>query len=184
VFDGRDYEPNREAGHERGRTENAEGPEPWQMASVPGPSSFGFGQRLRFGDLPVVVAVVAVRMVQVAIDQVIDVVAVRHRFVAATRPVLVAPRVSAALMLGSALRRILGAHRHGVLLDGAGLRGMVQVAVVQIIDVAVMLYGGVAAVRAVLVGVAGMIRRHVQTPSSVSPGARTALGSVACSRAL
>ena len=55
---------------------------------------------------PVVIAVVAMRMVQVAVDQVIDVVAVRHRFVAAFRPVSVVLGMAAACMLRRALGRV------------------------------------------------------------------------------
>jgi hypothetical protein len=55
-------------------------------------------------DLAVVVAVVAVRVVQVAVHQVIDVVAVRHGLVAAARAVLVALVVLAAGVLRRAGR--------------------------------------------------------------------------------
>ena len=44
-----------------------------------------------------IVAVVAVRMVQVPLDEVIDVVAVRHRLVPAARPVAVRLLVTAGL---------------------------------------------------------------------------------------
>jgi hypothetical protein len=42
----------------------------------------------------VMIAMAAVRMVQMTIDKVVDMVAVRHGLVAATRTVLVAPRIS------------------------------------------------------------------------------------------
>jgi len=55
---------------------------------------------LRFHDLhrSVVVAVIAVGMVKMAIDQIVDVVAVGHRFVSAARTVYVARVVSFATM--------------------------------------------------------------------------------------
>ena len=55
--------------------------------------------------LAVVVAVVAVRVVQVAVHQVIDVVAVRHRLVAAARAVAVALVVLAAVVAAACSRR-------------------------------------------------------------------------------
>jgi len=83
----------------------------------------------------VVVAVVAVRVVQVALHQVIDVIAVRDRRVAAIRAVLVALVVVAAIVLGSAAGRVRRVDRQGVVFNfAAGL--VVQVAVVQVIDVA------------------------------------------------
>ena len=54
----------------------------------------------------VVVAVIAVPMVQMAVHQVIDVAAVRHRRMAATGAVLVRFLVPLASVLGSAVGRI------------------------------------------------------------------------------
>jgi hypothetical protein len=50
----------------------------------------------------VVVAVVAVGVMQVAIDQIVDVVAVRNRLMAAARAVHVAGLVTGAAMVGRA----------------------------------------------------------------------------------
>jgi hypothetical protein len=55
----------------------------------------------------VVVAVIAVRMVQVAVDEIVDVIPVRHRFMAAPWSVNVARLVTAAAR--RALVRIFGA---------------------------------------------------------------------------
>jgi hypothetical protein len=86
----------------------------------------------------VVVAVIAVRMVQAAVDQIIEVVAVRHLLMAATFMLAVAGSRGAVV----GVRR---AHRQGVLAVVAVVR-VVQMAVVQVIDVAVVLEARVPAV--------------------------------------
>jgi hypothetical protein len=111
----------------------------------------GLGARDEF-DRAVVIAVTLVWMVQVTIDQVVDVVAVRHGFVAAIRAVNVTFFVTVALMVGSALRRVLGTDFQDVLFDGVA-GGVVQVTVVQVIYVVAVLNSRVAAVLAVLMGV-------------------------------
>jgi len=68
-------------------------------------------------NLAVVVAVVAVRVVQVPVNEVIDVVPVRDRFVAAPRPVDVILRVSAAVVCRGAGIRVRCVHRQDVFLD-------------------------------------------------------------------
>ena len=112
---------------------------------------------------------VAVRVVQVAIDKVIDVVAMRHRFVAAAGAVDVSGFVAAAgavdvsgfvaaaVVVGRAGVRVGGADGDAVFIDVVAMR-VVQVAVVQVIDVAVVFDGGVAAASAVLVRVVGVVR--------------------------
>jgi hypothetical protein len=100
--------------------------------------------------LAVVVAVVAVRVVQVAVDQVVGVVAVRHRFVAAAGTVAVALVVTAAGVLRGAIGRVGRADLDRMALDAA-FAHVVQVAVVQVIDVVAVLDGGVAAGWAMLV---------------------------------
>jgi hypothetical protein len=108
----------------------------------------------------VVVAVIAVRMVQVPIDQVVGVVAVGNGRVAAVRAVLVGFLVTAAVVAWRASGRVRRADRQGMLLDLAGVRVM-QMAIVQVIDVAVVQNPGVAAARTVLVRVALVLGRHV-----------------------
>ena len=108
-------------------------------------------------DRAVVVAVVAVRVVQVPIDEVIDVVAMWHRFVTAAGAMDVSCFVAAAVVVGRAGVRVGGADSDAVFIDVAAVR-VVQVAVVQVVNVAVVLDGGVAAARAVLVRVVGVVR--------------------------
>jgi hypothetical protein len=101
-------------------------------------------------DGPVVVAVVAVWVVKVTADQVVDVLAVRDRLVAALRSVLVFGLVFVAVVAGRAVGGVGLADRQCVALDAA-LAVVVQLAVVEVIHVIVVADGGVTAARAVLV---------------------------------
>jgi hypothetical protein len=101
-------------------------------------------------DGPVVVAVVAVWVVKVTADQVVDVLAVRDRLVAAVRSVLVFVLVFGAVMAGRAVGGVGLADRQCVALDAA-LAVVVQLAVVEVIHVIVVADGGVTAAWAVLV---------------------------------
>jgi hypothetical protein len=108
------------------------------------------------GERAVVVAVVAVRVVQVAVDEVVDVVAVGDRFVAAAGAVHVAGLVAAAAR-GAGVQPsgfLVGVTSRLVLVDVVTVRVM-QVAVVQVVDVVAVPDRGVAAVGAVLCGRAG-----------------------------
>jgi hypothetical protein len=91
---------------------------------------------------------IAVRMVQPAIDQIVDMVAMRHGFMAAIRPVPVCRIMAAGAQFRIAAVRIAIVHRDDMLLDAAML-GMLEVAVIEVIDVAVMLDGEMAASGAV-----------------------------------
>jgi hypothetical protein len=96
-------------------------------------------------DHTVVVAVAVVRMVEVIADEVVDVIAVRHRLVTAIDVVLVLPapiRVGAAVWMRDV-------DLDYVLVDVVAVR-MVEVAVVQVVDVVPVDDGGVAAAVAVL----------------------------------
>ena len=98
-----------------------------------------------------------VRMVQVTVDQVIDVVAMGDRLVTAVGAVGMASVVAGAVVVGSALLGVLGAHAHGMLGDRAVGAHMVQVAVVDVVDVVLVGDRSVAAVAAMDVGVVGVI---------------------------
>jgi hypothetical protein len=89
----------------------------------------------------VVVAVVAVRMMQAAIDQVIEMIAVRHLFVSATLVLALARRRRTVV-------RVCRAYRQNVLIIMAFVC-RVQTAIVQKIDVAVMPNARMPAVLAV-----------------------------------
>ena len=111
----------------------------------------------------VIVAVVAVRMMQVAADQVVGVPGVRHRLVPAVRPVAVEGVVSAAGVAGGAHARVDCGRGEFVVIHMVAVR-VVEVPVVEVIRVAVVLDGGVPAAHAVgvrvpLVGLASAAHR-------------------------
>lgn len=97
-----------------------------------------------------VVAVVLVWMVQMTLDQVVGVLAMRDRLVAAAGAVRVLRLVPAAVVLRRAVRRIRVADLDRVLVHVIAMR-VVQMPVVQIVDVPVVHDGGMAAIRTVLV---------------------------------
>ena len=96
-----------------------------------------------------VVAVVAVRVVQVANNEVVGVVAMRYGFVSAAGAVYMSRFVAVAVMIWGADVRVGGADGDAVFID---------VVAVRVVQVAVVLDGGVAAARAVLVCVVGVVR--------------------------
>jgi hypothetical protein len=103
----------------------------------------------------VIVAMIPVRMMQAAIDEVIDVIAVRDRFVTAAgavdvdvRGIVPAARRGVAVGIGRA-------HGDDVLIDVIAMR-MMQVPIVEVVDVPVVFHRGVAAAWAVGVVVMGM----------------------------
>jgi len=100
----------------------------------------------------VVVAVVAMRKVQMAIDQIIHVVTVRDHFMPTSGAVDVIDVVAGAAVSRSARGRIGRAHHNAVFIDVVAMREM-QVAIVQIINMVIMANGGMAAIGTVLVGV-------------------------------
>ena len=89
----------------------------------------------RFFYRAVVVAVVAVGVMEVAVDQVVDVIAVGDGGVAAVGAMLVAFFVAFAGVFGGAVGGVGFVDGEGMLLDPI-LFDVVQVAVVQVIDVA------------------------------------------------
>jgi hypothetical protein len=113
-------------------------------------------------DLAVVVAVVAVRVVQVAVHQIIDVLAVRDRLVAAVRPVLVCRVVGAARVFRRAGAGVGAVDFQLVFLDAA-FAMVVQVAIVKVIDVVAVLDRRMTAIRAVLVVMFLVMGGHVST---------------------
>jgi hypothetical protein len=99
----------------------------------------------------VIVAVVAVGMVEAAINEVIDVIAMRHRLVSATRSVVVPVLVGAGVVRRGAAAGIVCGHFEGVFLDRAIRILVMEVAVVQVIEVIAVTNRGVSASVAVLV---------------------------------
>jgi hypothetical protein len=102
-----------------------------------------------------------VGMVQVAVDQIVDMVAVRDRLVTAARAVLVGRLVAVAVVIGGAWRRVGIADLDHVLLDVIAM-GVMEVAVVQVVDVARMYHAGVTTARTVsmTVSLVYLVRFH------------------------
>jgi hypothetical protein len=98
-----------------------------------------------------VVAMIAVRMVQTPVHEVIDVIAMWNGAVPATRTVRVR-----ATGLGSAVNRIGSVHGDGMLVDMIPMHVM-EMPVVQIVDMPIMADRRMAAVRAVLVAMIGVV---------------------------
>jgi len=97
---------------------------------------------------------IAMRVMKASVHEIIDMVAVRHGLVAAVGSVAVCCIVAGGVVLGIAAIRIHIVHRDCMLLRPAAL-GVFKVAVIEIIDVAFMLDGNVAAARAMHVRLVG-----------------------------
>jgi hypothetical protein len=89
-------------------------------------------------------------VVEMAVHQVVYVVAVRDRLMAAARPVPVGLIMSAAVVARGAVGGVRRVHRQHVLVHVVAV-DIVEVAVVQVVRVPLMLDGGVPAAGAVLV---------------------------------
>ena len=96
------------------------------------------------------------RVMQVILDAIVDVVAVRHRVVAAARPMHMARVMPGAAMVGGAAVGIGAGHFDHMLVDMPLMR-VVQVPVMQVIDMPAMPDRLMAAAGAVLVGMPGMV---------------------------
>lgn len=93
------------------------------------------------------------RAVQVTCHQIVHVSVVWHRFVSATRPVLMTRVVAATIVIRRAAVRIGGTHVQRMFINVVLVREM-QVPVVEVIDVLAMDDGGMTAVGAVNMGMA------------------------------
>ena len=137
-----------------------------------------------------IVAVFAMRVVQMIADPVIDMVAMRHRVMAAAGTVNMTGFMPGAAMVRGAAFRVLARHREHVLVAVIAVR-VVQMAVVQVIDMAVMAHGLMPAAGAVamivfrvdrvcairlhvcsFLGFGRGIRRAPRRDDTVSPGSR------------
>ena len=97
-----------------------------------------------------IVAVVAVGVMQMALDEVVRVVAVGHSLVATPGTVLVGRVVVATGMVSRAIVGVLRAHRNGVLVAMTVMHVM-QMTVVQVVRVPVVVHSRVPAIGTVLV---------------------------------
>ena len=89
-------------------------------------------------ELSMVVAVAIVLVVQVAIDQVIDMVAVRDRRVSASRSVHVVGRVGRAGMSAGAGGWVMSRDLQDMLFDHPVEGRVMQVSIVEVVDMSVM----------------------------------------------
>jgi hypothetical protein len=85
----------------------------------------------------VIITVIAMRMMKVAVDQIVDVIAVRHRFVSAFRPVNMARIMGATMVARRTLIRIFRTDLKRVLVYMIAMR-MMQVPIMQVIDMITM----------------------------------------------
>lgn len=95
-----------------------------------------------------IVAVVTVRMMQVAVDEVVDVVAMWNRRMSAVGRVNVVPSVAGALVVRRAVSRVRPTDRDLALVDVITVH-VVQVTVVQVVNMTGVLDGRMSTVRAV-----------------------------------
>jgi hypothetical protein len=104
----------------------------------------------------VMVAVTIMGVMQMAIDQVVHMIAVRHCFVSAVLAVLMSSTVACTIVTARAIRGIRRADLQSVLIDVA-LVDRVQVAIVEIVGVSVVDNRGMATGRVVLMCTVSMI---------------------------
>ena len=93
-----------------------------------------------------VIAMIIVRVMKVPIYQVINMVAMRDCLVSTLRPMHMPRRMSRAIMPGGAVLRIGRGYANHMFIDMVFMRIM-QMAVMQVIDVAIVHDSGVAAFR-------------------------------------
>jgi hypothetical protein len=104
-----------------------------------------------------VVAVIAMRVMKMPADDVIEVIPVRRSLVAALRSVSVLLVVSFATVVGRAVVWVSAANGNGVLINVTAMNVM-QMAVVEIVRVSVVAYGHVPATGLVHVIMLGVLR--------------------------
>lgn len=96
----------------------------------------------------VIIAVVPVRMVQVAVDEIVDVVTVGNLRMPTVRAMDMADGMAAASMSRSTAVRVNWRHREYTFVDMIAVQVM-QMAVMQVVDVSIVVNGRVATARAV-----------------------------------
>lgn len=109
---------------------------------------------------PVIITVIAVRMVQMSVNEVIDMVPMWDGLMSTTRAVNMVRIVSAALVSWRASIRVRLGHLDRVLDDRSVVFHVMQVAVVKIVDVVTVLNAGMFTVGTVLVVVVFVNVRH------------------------
>jgi hypothetical protein len=111
-----------------------------------------------------IVAMVAVRMMEMSVDQVVHVIAMRHRFVPASGLMHVGSVVTTATMLGCAPVRIGRREFDHMLVDVVAM-DVVQVPIMQVVDVTVVTDGGVPTIGAMNMRMVVVLRSHSRPPA-------------------
>ena len=99
-----------------------------------------------------IVAMGAVGVVQMTVDEVVNVIPMGNCFMATGRPVNMRLLMSGAVVAGCAFLRIRCVHFNAVFVHMPIVQ-MVQVSIVKIVGVAIVLHGRMATIRAMLVAV-------------------------------
>jgi hypothetical protein len=102
-----------------------------------------------------IVAMAGMRVMKAAVDEKIDMIAMRHGLVAAPRPMRMARFVTGMSVLRSAMVRVDGVYFDHMFIHMIVMR-MVEMTIMQIIDVVAMANRNMAASRSVLMRMIGM----------------------------
>ena len=124
-----------------------------------------------------IVAMVAVGRMQVTVHQIIDVITVRHRLMAASRPVHVVGAMAGTPMIRSAAIGVLLRNLDDVFIDVVTMR-MLQMTIFKIVDVVAMPNRGVPAIGTMRMGLRGwcchdglLLRKSQRAPECESASA-------------
>jgi hypothetical protein len=122
-----------------------------------------------------IVAMVAVRMVEVPIHQIVDMVAVRHGLVPAIGPVNVAWVVAGAVMIGRADVGIRCGHSQHMFIDVISMH-MVQMTIMQVVDMPVVFDREMSAAGAMLMNMVFVFCASAHADRSSKESARRGMG--------
>jgi len=103
-----------------------------------------------------VIAMITMRMMQVAVHKVVDVVPMGNRFVSAAWPVYMIGRMAATVMVGRTAIRVFRADLKPVFVNMIAV-GMMQMTIMQIVDMVTVPDCSVSAVRPMLMIMMGMM---------------------------
>lgn len=113
-----------------------------------------------------IIAVIAMRMVQMAIDEIVDVITMRYRLMAAAGSVDMTGIVASTCMIRRAHIGILVAHFDHMLDDRTIFADVMKMTIVQIVDVIAVPHTGVLAIGPVLMIVILVNLAHQLAPVS------------------
>lgn len=124
------------------------------------------------------ITVIAMRMMQVAVNQVIHMVAMRDLLMPASRPVDMASIMPGTDMIRGALGGVRGTDLQHMLVNMRTV-DMVQMAIVQIVGMTGVVYGQMPAARTMLMVVMVMLLAgiHIHPPVTMSPTVKTSTSS-------